>query len=35
MIMEYKSNLKQLKQFYNNFSEVDLSKNSSEEYIQK
>lgn len=29
MEMEHKANLKQLKTFYNNFSEIDLSKNSS------
>lgn len=34
-MMEYKANIKELKQFYNNFSEIDLSKNSSEEYITK
>ncbi len=33
--MEYKGNVKQLKFFYNSFSEIDLSKNSSEEYILK
>jgi hypothetical protein len=34
MVIEYKNNLKQLKEFYNNFSEIDLSKNSSEDYIK-
>jgi hypothetical protein len=34
MVIEYKTNLKQLKEFYNNFSEIDLSKNSSEDYIK-
>ena len=33
MVIEYKNNLKQLKEFYNNFSEIDLSRNSSEQYI--
>ncbi len=31
--MEYKANVKQLKLFYNSFSEIDLSKNNSQEYI--
>jgi SpoVK/Ycf46/Vps4 family AAA+-type ATPase len=35
MMMEYKINLKELKQFYNHFSEIDLSKNSSEDYIMQ
>lgn len=35
MVIEYKTNLKQLKQFYNSFSEIDLSKSNEEEYILK
>ena len=33
MMMEYKTNLKQLKEFYNNYSEIDLSRDNSEGYI--
>ena len=34
MVMEYRLSMKELKQFYNNFSEIDLTKgNNSEEHI--